>query len=131
MRQTDGPFGVRYTGYLDVPDTGVYTFHAPYEYVHTTKEAGYDLRVVVDGEEWELSQIWHARGTWSIPLAAGLHSLEVIYADARAKDLTKQRCDYWRAYPSPWCVWTGEAPAIEVSGPGLERAPVPDSWLKH
>ena len=131
MRQTDGPFGVRCTGYLKAPDTGVYTFYAPYEYVHTTKEAGYDLRVIVDGEEWKLSQIWHARGTWSIPLAAGLHTFQVIFADARAKNLRTQRCDYWRAYPSPWCVWTGETPTIDVSGPGLDRAPLPDSWLMH
>jgi hypothetical protein len=131
MRRTDGPFGLRCAGYLELPASGVYTFHAPYEYVHTTREAGYDLRLFVDGEEWDLAQIWHARGTWSIPLAAGLHEFNVLYADARAKDLATQRCDYWRGYPRPWCVWKGEAPVVEVSGPGVDRRPIPDNWLKH
>jgi hypothetical protein len=131
MRRTDGPFALRCTGYLEVPESGVYTFHAPPEYMHTTREAGYDLRLIVDGEEWTPTQIWHARGTWSIPLAAGLHDFRVIFADARAKDLEHQRCDYWRGYPSPWAVWKGAAPAIEVEGPGHRRGPVPDAWLKH
>ncbi len=131
MRQTDGPFALRCTGYLDVPAAGVYTFHAPYEYTHTTKEAGYDLRLIVDGEEWLPAQIWHGRGTWSIPLAEGPHDLSVIFADARAKDLVAQRCDYWRGYPSPWSVWKGTAPTIEVEGPRQPRGPIPDAWLKH
>lgn len=56
MRRGDGPFGVRETGYLDVPADGLYTFYAPPDYVGATCEPGYDLRILVDGEEWELGQ---------------------------------------------------------------------------
>lgn len=131
MRQTDGPFAVRYHGYLTVPAAGLYTFHAPPEYVHNTCEPGYDLRVFVDGEEWRPGQWWHGLGEWSVPLEQGAHRLLVVFADARAKDLAHQRIDYWRGYPSPWVVWTGTAPALELSGPGLSPQPVPAAWLTH
>jgi len=131
MRQTEGTFAVRYSGYLDVPAAGVYTFHAPKEYVVNGCEPGYDLRVFVDGEEWRLGQLWHGRGAWSVPLAKGLHRFQVVYADARDKDVERQRIDYWWGYPSPWVVWRGVAPVLELSGPGLARQPVPTSWLKR
>ena len=131
MRRTDGPFAVRYSGYLDVPESGLYTFHAPKESVHNGCEPGYDLRVFVDGEEWRPGQMWHGLGLWSVPLAKGLHRFRVVFADARAKDIEHQRIDYWWGYPSPWVVWRGEAPVLEVAGPSLERQPVPAAWLKH
>lgn len=131
MRQTEGPFGLRCSGFLNVPATGVYTFHAPGEYVRATREAGYDLRLIIDGEPWDLSQIWHARGTWSIALSEGAHHFQLIYADARATDLATQRVDYWRGFPRPWAVWQGQVPVIEVAGPGLERQPIPADWLEH
>ena len=130
MRQTDDPFAVRYAGYLDVPAAGVYTFHAPKEYVVNGCEPGYDLRVFVDGEEWRLGQMWHGRGQWSVPLAKGLHRFQVVFADARAKDVEHQRIDYWWGYPSPWVVWRGAAPVLELSGPGQARQPVPTAWLR-
>ncbi len=130
MRQTDGPFAVRYSGYLEVPSAGVYTFHAPEEYVVNGCEPGYDLRVFVDGGEWRLGQLWHGRGCWSIPLAKGLHRFQVVFSDARARDIERQRIDYWWGYPSPWVVWRGIAPVLELSGPGLARQPVPAAWLR-
>ena len=130
MRQTDDAFAVRYSGYLDVPTAGVYTFHAPKEYVVNGCEPGYDLRVFVDGEEWRLGQMWHGRGQWSVPLAKGPHRFQVVFADARAKDVEHQRIDYWWGYPSPWVVWRGTAPVLEISGPGLARQPVPAAWLR-
>jgi hypothetical protein len=131
MRQTDGPFAVRYAGFLDVPAAGVYTFYAPREYVANGCEPGYDLRVFVDGEEWSLGQMWHGRGAWSVPLAQGPHRFQAVFADARARDVERQRIDYWWGYPSPWVVWRGAAPVLELSGPGLGRQPVPAAWLKH
>lgn len=131
MRQTDGPFAVRYSGFIDVPAAGVYTFHAPKEYVVNGCEPGYDLRVFVDGEEWKLGQLWHGRGAWSVPLAQGPHRFQVVFADARARDVERQRIDYWWGYPSPWVVWRGVAPVLELSGPGLARQPVPAAWLKR
>ena len=130
MRQTDGPFAVRYSGFLNVPADGVYTFHAPKEYVVNGCEPGYDLRVFVGGEEWRLGQRWHGRGAWSVPLEKGPHRFQVVFADARAKDIERQRIDYWWGYPSPWVVWRGVAPVLELSGPGFTRQPVPATWLK-
>jgi hypothetical protein len=131
MRQSDGPFAVRYSGYLEVPANGVYTFYAPKEYAHNGCEPGYDLRVSVDGKEWRPGQMWHALGLWSVPLEKGAHRFQVVYADARAKDIEKQRVDYWWGYPTPWVVWRGTAPVLEISAPELERQPVPAAWLKH
>ena len=131
MRDTDGPFAVRYRGYLDIPADGVYTFYGPDEYIHNTCEPGYDLRVYVDGEEWYLGQTWHGLGTWSVPLEKGLHQFKVTFADARAKDLENQRIDLWRGYPQPRTTWRGVAPRLELSGPELTRQPVPSTWLRR
>ena len=78
-----------------------------------------------------MGQTWHGRGMWSIPLAKGLHHFMVTFADARAKDIENQRGDLWRGYPEPATTWRGVAPVLVVSGPGLPRQSVPDSWLKH
>ncbi len=130
MRQGDGAFGVRYEGFLEIPADGVWTFHAPAEYVGARCEPGYDLRVWIDGEEWDLGQGFHGGGLWSVPLAKGLHRLFVTFADARHHDRTVPQSGLWRGYPTPWVVWKGEAPAIELSGPGLPRQPLPADWLR-
>lgn len=130
MRETDGTFGVRYSGFIQIPADGVYTFHGPREFVHNFCEPGYDLRVYVGGEEWYLGQTWHSLGLWSVPLKAGLHRFVVTYADARAKDVYSQRRELWRDYPQPWVVWDGVAPVIEVSGPNLPKQRLPTEWLK-
>jgi len=130
MRQADGPFGIRQSGWLDVPTDGVYTFYAPREYVGATCEPGYDLRVFVDDEEWSLGQNWHGLGAWSIPLAKGPHRLLITFADARSRDRLVHKPGLWRGYPAPWVTWPGEAPILEVSAPGLPRQPLPPSWLK-
>ena len=129
MRATDGPFGVRYNGYLSVPADGMYTFYGPAEYVDHLCEPGYDLRLCVDGQEWYLGQMWHGRGKWSVPLRKGLHTFAVTFADARAKDINNQKRNLWNNYPEPWAVWRGAAPTIEMSGPSIERQPVPAAWL--
>ncbi len=128
-RKTDGPFGMRYTGYIQIPADGVYTFHAPDELWKVIVEPGYDLRLYIDGQEWYLGQMWHGRGQWSVPLRAGAHEFMVTFADARAKDIEKQRSDTWAGFPRPWVVWRGTAPEIQISGPGIERQPIPDAWL--
>jgi hypothetical protein len=130
MRQNEGPFGVRYSGYLDVPGDGVYTFHAPPEYIGATCEPGYDLRVSIDGEEWHLGQRFHGQGIWSVPLAKGAHKLLITFADARHRDRTVRAPGLWRGYPTPWVVWKGEAPVIEISGPDLLKQTIPDAWLR-
>jgi hypothetical protein len=131
MRQGDGPFGVRYNGFLNVPADGIWTFHAPAEYVGATCVPGYDLRVWIDGEEWDLGQRFHGLGLWSVPLAKGAHRLLVTFADARNRDRTVHNSGLWGGYPSPWVVWKGEAPVIEISGPNVTKEPIPSAWLKQ
>ena len=60
-----------------------------------------------------------------------MHRLLVTFADARHRDHTVRNSGLWGGYPSPWVVWKGEAPVIEVSGPGVNRQPVPTAWLEH
>ncbi len=131
MREGDGPFGVRYRGVIDIPADGVWTFHAPAEYVGATCEPGYDLRVWIDGEQWDLGRRFHGRGLWSVPLAKGPHRLLVTFADARHRDRTVHNSGLWRGYPKPWVVWKGEAPTLEISGPGMSKQPLPEAWLRH
>ena len=129
MRQGDGPFGVRYGGFLNVPADGVWTFHAPAEYIGASCEPGYDLRVWIDGEEWDIGRRFHGRGHWSVPLQKGLHRFQVTFADARHRDRTVHNAGLWGGYPSPWVVWKGEAPVLEISGPGTVKLPIPAGWL--
>lgn len=131
MRETEQEFGVRYQGYLEIPEDGVYTFFGPEEYVNNLCEPGYDLRVYIDGQEWDLGQTWHGIGQWSVPLEKGLHRFMVTFADARAKDLENQRIDLAFHYPWPETTWRGVAPILEISGPGLDRQALPNEWLKH
>jgi len=128
------PFGVRYKGYLRAPEEGVYTFHAPEEFYRHIADPGYDLRVLVNDEEWDLGQEWHGRGRWSIPLEQGLHFFEVQYADSRftPDPDTFQTYYLWRGYPGEAIRWQGEAPVLRISGPGLDEAqPIPADWLMH
>lgn len=131
MRTTEGPFAVRYNGHIDIPAEGIYTFYAPKEYMSNSCEPGYDLRLFLDEEEWNLGQMWHGRGQWSIPLAKGVHTFRVTFADARAKDIENQRVDLAFSYPRPTTTWRGVTPVLEVSGPQLKRQPIPTQWLKH
>lgn len=126
MHQGGRSFTVRYDGYLDVPADGVYTFHAPREFVIPDVDPGYDLRVLVDGEEWWPVLRRHALGTWSRALAKGPHRFRVIFTDARTKPLKHET---WRNWPNPDVLWKGKTPAIEISGPGLSKQPVPSAWF--
>lgn len=126
-RQSPEPYGLRFRGYLKVPADGLYTFHAPREMIEMDCATSYDLRVYVDGEEWSLSQWWHARGTWSVPLRAGLHRFQVDFADARSTPWRKS--GIWRYYPRPWAVYQGAPSALLLSGPGRERGRIPSEWL--
>ena len=79
----------------------------------------------------DLGQTWHGRGTWSVPLAKGLHKFMVAFADARAKDIENQKVDLWGDYPKPATTWRGFALVLEVSGPDMDRQPAPAEWLKR
>jgi len=119
--------GMRYKGYVKIPQDGTYTFHAPRELCYMDNAPSYDLRVYIDGEEWYLTQWWHGHGTWSVPLAKGFHTFQVDFADARTNPWRKSGC--WRYYPRPWAVYQGAPTEILLSGPALEKARIPQDWL--
>jgi hypothetical protein len=128
MRDTAGAFGVRYEGYIDVPRDGVYTFHAPRELVYPDRDSGYDLRLFIDDREWYPAVRWHAHGTWSIALAKGRHRFRAIFADLRPRP---HKVELMWGFPHPDFTWKGAAPIVEISGPGLDRQPIPSSMLSH
>lgn len=123
-------YGLKYKGYIEIPKDGVYTFHAPKEYVKIEHASTYDLRVYIDGEELYLNQMWHARGTWSVALKKGLHHFQVNFADARTTPWKKSGC--WNQgiyYPSPWSLYKGQPTEIKCSGPDFTSIRIPAQWL--
>jgi len=127
--QTNQPYACVYRGYLNVPADGLYTFHAPREFILPSIEAGYDLQVSI-GEgatktTWYPATSRHAFGTWTAALAKGLHPFEVAYADYRRDEGSRfnhpgLRLNY---------MWDGTTPDLEISGPGIDKEPIPDDWL--
>jgi hypothetical protein len=126
LRKTDHAYAVRYDGYVNVPATAVYSFHAPDPLYDTTMDAGYDLRVFVDGHEWYPTPALHARNVWNVALEKGLHALSVAYVDYRWKTF---RNDYWMEW-QPEEMGKG-TPALEISSDGLARQTIPASWFLH
>jgi hypothetical protein len=124
IRRTDRAFAVRYEGYLRMPRPGVYGIHVPPHLYTPTLDAGYDLRVFVDGREWSPAPALHAENVWYVPLEAGPHRLKVAYVDYRWKTF---RNEYWMRW-QPEEMGTG-VPTLEISGPGMDRRPVPVDWL--
>lgn len=126
IRQTDRAYAVKYDGFLDVPESGVYRFFAPEPLYNTTSDAGYELRVWIDGQEWFPNPDLHAENIWSVALEKGLHRLQVSYVDYRWKNF---RNEYWMGW-NPEQMWQG-TPVLEIDGPGISRQPVPSAWLKR
>jgi hypothetical protein len=126
IRATDRAYDIRYEGCVRIPVTGVYSFHAPRHLYTPTMDAGYDLRVWVDGEEWFPSPTLHSENIWHIALEAGLHRLDVTYVDYRWKTFKNE---YWMSWQEGE-MWQG-TPVLEISGPGFEKQPMPAAWLSH
>ncbi len=84
------------------------------------------LCIFVDGEEWFPSPRVHAEITRSVPLASGLHRLQVARTDYRCQTFLN---DYWMTW-QPEEMWQG-VPLLEVSEPRLEKQPLPAAWLKR
>lgn len=150
-RKTKGRFTFIYDGYIDVPADGVYTFHAPVEFTDNKIDNGYDLVLRIDGKRWYPSTRRHAFGNWSVALAKGKHAFQLKYLDYRgdtvvlrlASDDPEGRAnpiqiDYtakgnpinFSGMNGNW-VWGGGVPELMVSGPGLEKQPIPAAWLSH
>jgi hypothetical protein len=126
IRQTDRAYAVKYAGAIEVPATGVYRFFAPEPLYNTTLDAGYDLRIWIDGQEWFPNPELHAENIWSIALEKGRHHFAVSYVDYRWKTF---RNEYWMGW-NPQQMWTG-IPLLELDGPGLKKQSLPASWLSQ
>ncbi len=128
MRETDGAFAIRASGFLTVPADGVYTIHAPSEWQLPDGESGYDIRIYLDDRPWQPATRRHAHGDWSIALAKGAHPLRVVFVDMRPRKL---KPELWNNFPNPGIVWKAAVPTLTISGPGIEREAIKSKWLSH
>ena len=133
-------YAVEYTGYLDVPETGVYTLHAPREYVIPDIDPGYELRVFLGNklgvhgwstrvqgtQEWYPSTRLHAQGNWSVALKKGLQPIRIVYLDYRTDAPGRLNQPGLNDY-----IWSGVTPDLKISGPGMEPQPIPEAWLRY
>jgi hypothetical protein len=102
-RDTNEMFAFRYTGYIRVPRTGVYTFLA-------RSDDGAALWVGDDNVFWSVGQSPKTTETWGqVALQAGLHPITV---------------GYFQAY-GPMAL------ELYIEGPGMPRQRVPDRMLFH
>jgi hypothetical protein len=122
-RSSKKSFAYDYSGYLNIPQDGVYTIHAPWELITPVWDAGFDLRLWLGGEEWYPSTRWHNFGGWSVALKKGLYPLRAFYVDQRGSNM-------WVSAGGQ-AVWRGDKPQILISGPGLTKQPIPAEWLVH
>ncbi|HEY3321014.1 MAG TPA: FN3 associated domain-containing protein [Planctomycetota bacterium] len=122
-KNKNGGFAFVYTGFLDIPKDGVYSLHAPPEFITPTVHAGYDLRVFIDNKEWYPATQTHNFGAWSIPLKSGKHALKVVYINQQNVRLMGD-LENWKDY-----YWQGAKPDLTISGPGLTKQPLPASML--
>lgn len=117
-------FMVEYSGYLVVPQDGVYTIHAPTELIDNNKDCGYDLRLWLGNDkqraEWYPATRLQNWGGWSVALKQGAHALRMLYVDQRGGNFEKSGRE-----------WPGDHPTIEITGPGTKRQPIPAAWLAH
>jgi hypothetical protein len=126
-RQTKNNYAFVYGGFIDIPQDGVYSFHAPMELIYPIMDAGYDLCVFLGREEWYPATRWHNYGAWSVPLKKGSYPFKVTYVDQRPG---WEKWHYPEGRKKEW-MWDGEKPALLISGPGLEKQPIPASMLKR
>ncbi|MDB4889618.1 MAG: beta-galactosidase/beta-glucuronidase [Gemmatimonadetes bacterium] len=102
-RDTSEMFSFRYTGYIRVPRTGVYTFTA-------RSDDGAALWMGNDNVFWSVGQSPKTTETWGqVALQAGLHPITL---------------GYFQAY-GPMAL------ELFIEGPGLPRQRVPDTMLFH
>jgi hypothetical protein len=96
-------FAFRYTGYIRVPRTGVYTFLA-------RSDDGAALWIGSDNVFWSVGQSPRTTETWGqVALQAGLHPITL---------------GYFQAY-GPMAL------ELFVEGPGMPRQRVPSTMLFH
>lgn len=126
LQPANGVHAVIYDGFVEIPHDGVYNIFAPEHLLTAEIDAGYDLRVFIDGHEWQPNPDLHAENIWSVALASGPHRLKVAFVDYRRRPF---RNDFWMAW---WPGQVGEdIPVLELEGPRLPRQPLPSAWLRR
>ncbi len=120
-------YGFTYSGYVEVPEDGTYNFHAPEEFVSAVIFAWYDLRIFLNGEEWYPATRRQNFGTWSVPLKAGSHRIEIQWVDQRPS----MGIVAGRPPSGSFSNFYDPAPVLEFSGPGIPRQPLPSHLLWH
>lgn len=131
-------FTIEYNGFLNVPEDGVYTLHAPKEYVWPDADPGYELNVYLGNNivpyggrtriaginQWYPSTRIHALGNWSVALKKGLQPFRLVYLDYRTDAPSIFNKPGIRDY-----IWSGVTPDLRISGPGIDKKPIPQEWL--
>jgi hypothetical protein len=118
-------YGLRYTGYIRVPTTGLYTFHAPDHFIRDNFAAGYELKLNVAGRDWIPSRARHGLGTWTIALKQGLHTIRVEWVDYRGSSVS----DFYHPDLRVNWIWHGREPPLHVTGGGLQKEAPPADWF--
>jgi hexosaminidase len=98
----EGGFGLRFAGYLRVPEDGVYSFRLTSD-DGSRLSIGGELTVDHDGRHPATDR------SGAVALRAGLHAVEARYFDAGGRRVLE----------------------LEVSGPGGDWRPLPAEWLFH
>ena len=133
-------YAVEYSGFLNIPEDGVYTFHAPHELVYPDTEPGYELKLELGMrtytraprpttyglQEWYPSTRLHALGNWSVALKKGKQPFRLTFIDFRTDAAKKLNQPGINDY-----IWAGSTPDLKVSGPNLPEQPIPDSWCTY
>ncbi len=131
-------FTIEYNGFLNVPEDGVYTIHAPREYTMPDTDAGYELNIYLGNNVvpygyrtriaglnlWYPSTRLHAFGNWSVALKKGMHPFRMTYLDYRTYGPGNLNKPGIRDY-----IWSGVTPDLRISGPGVDKQPIPKDWL--
>jgi hypothetical protein len=133
-------YAVQYSGFLNAPADGVYTFHAPHEFVYPDTESGCELKLEVGQraytytprktiyglQEWYPSTRLHAIGNWSVALKKGPQPFRLTFIDFRTDKAQKLNRPGINDY-----IWSGSTPDLQVSGPNLPLQSIPDAWFSY
>jgi hypothetical protein len=77
--------------------------------------------------EWYPATTRHGYGTWSIALKKGLQPFQAIFVDYRTDG--PERLNHPGLKLN--AMWDGKTPNLTVSGPNLEKQPIPSAWFYH
>ena len=85
-------------------------------------------------EQWYPGTERHAFGTWTVCLKKGYHPIKVYYADIRPGGYLEYMQFKYDGTNVPGLLkyyFDGKVPQLLISGPGLEKQPIPAERLRH